>query len=207
MSLFLSSTHLSKIFLANVEYSQDESRIIAYFRGPEITRKQMSQTVFKLSDGKIWKVDSKWWEILTLSMREEFTFTTIELIKKKRNQMVPNLPILIDLIGHGVGGANQNYLMVVYTFGSPRVGDSQFGRTVNEAFSVIRITNSNDFAPHYPKISTTGERYLHAGQEYWLPAQDCNCPIDKYIMYECPGFFPQDENRYGENLVGMRIKT
>jgi hypothetical protein len=53
----------------------------------------------------------------------------------------------------------------MYTFGSPRVGNSFFSFLVNQIIpSYIRVVHCNDVVPHVP-IKVLG--YKHAGVEVW----------------------------------------
>lgn len=79
------------------------------------------------------------------------------------------------VIGHSLGGAiahfaaielaNQGYEVDLITFGSPRVGDGDFGKIVqNSTKTVYRVTHNRDPVVHVP-IELQG--FVHAGVEVW----------------------------------------
>ncbi|KAG9284949.1 hypothetical protein G9A89_009759 [Geosiphon pyriformis] len=172
------------------------------------------------------KIDSYWWRSWPDNCFKLFD-GRIKRALRILGETNPNKPINIILTGHGIGGFyaeiygllltadpkyNRNVFLTIITFGSPRPGNSQLAAEVQKRLKiglrVYRITHANDFLPHFPKKSINGESYMHAGTEYWIPGRDCNCEdpdadrilLEGYdIIYECPGFSPQDKQKYGEN--------
>ncbi|KAG9292477.1 hypothetical protein G9A89_001550 [Geosiphon pyriformis] len=202
--------------------SKDNFEII----GPPISREKMMKTRFQLSRIGIfklkhatWEVDSYWWKFLTSEICENFFSKIDGLIKSKRTSLQL---IDINLTGHGVGGVytqilglllndhlattlyDKNYRIRIYSFGSPRVGNFQFAQNVNRRYSnlgVYRLTYYDDFAPHFPRVSILGTKYVHAETEFWINPTDCDCLFaEGYEIYKCPGFFSKDQDKYGENL-------
>ncbi|KAG9305236.1 hypothetical protein G9A89_001498 [Geosiphon pyriformis] len=214
---------LSKQSLGDIEVDPIyHASLIGYFRGPAITLNEMKKENFQFATvgTERWLVDYQWSKFLTKTVLEKFTSKTIKLMEKQRSEIDSNSKIFINLIGHGVGGvyaqilalwlskripesfSKENYVIYVYTFGSPRAGNFEFAQNINFFFRTFRFTYSNDFAPHFPKITNAGEKYVHSGVEYWIKQEDCECPNDdEYIFYECPGPFSEALIDYGESLV------
>ncbi|MFC5649348.1 lipase family protein [Paenibacillus solisilvae] len=88
------------------------------------------------------------------------------------------------ITGHSLGGAlatlaamdiasnRQHDQVVLYTFGSPRVGDPKFVRTFNQRVPIsIRVQNEYDIVPHLPPLMYKSPRtdktyyYLHVKEE------------------------------------------
>ncbi|KAG9286617.1 hypothetical protein G9A89_005385 [Geosiphon pyriformis] len=107
-------------------------------------------------------------------------------------------------IGHGIGGAALNFLdmnqtdgykynATIFTFGQPRIGNSQFANYVHQKLNgrVYRVTNYNDWVPKFPKF-TSKHPYLHHTREYWFGQLDCDCILSSTItyldkpLYRCP---------------------
>ncbi|KAG9305709.1 hypothetical protein G9A89_005107 [Geosiphon pyriformis] len=206
--------------------------IIGYFRGPEIRRNLLDKANFELSklmlNKKRLHVDSRWRESLTPHVSEKFAFKTMRHIGEIIRKQGFKKKIYINLTGHGVGGVyaqifglllidhlnmllmKPNYQINVYTYGAPRAGNSQFAITMNLRKDIVihRITHSNDFAPHFPKSSTTGINYVHTEREFWIIPKNCDCQHEENKefsedVYECPGFFERDQDWYGESSVGF----
>jgi Lipase (class 3) len=104
-------------------------------------------------------------------------------------QLTPtNLPVVVT--GHSKGGALATLAAVrlkseniatpagIYTFGSPRVGDTPFAKAFDAAFSQWRFENDDDLVPHLPPAAqwldflgqvdprlsgVTAYAYLHVG--------------------------------------------
>ncbi|KAG9301911.1 hypothetical protein G9A89_004591 [Geosiphon pyriformis] len=187
---------------------------------PEIGREQMKELsevdTKRLTKG-VWEVNSKWGNFLRLTIRKVFFQQILQLMRQKKPETLNH----INLIGHGVGGVyaqilsillddhlsnimpGSTYHISIFTFGSPRVGNSQFAMTINLSNKIthFRFTHSNDFAPHFP--ATTGRNYLHSEGEHWIVPKNCDCPSDEdYTLYNCPGYSRDDLDYYGENSVG-----
>ncbi|KAG9299865.1 hypothetical protein G9A89_002872 [Geosiphon pyriformis] len=100
----------------------------------------------------------------------------------------------------------------VITFGQPRIGNSKNAEMIykrKNRVKIYRVTNGNDYVSQFPKISNDGIQYWHTETEYWIPGiEDCDCSSitgekDKnglYKVYECPGFFPNAQKKFGENM-------
>ena len=77
----------------------------------------------------------------------------------------------VTFTGHSLGGAlatiasaRHERTRAVYTFGSPRVGDSAFGESLRAP--VYRVVNNTDLVPHLPPPIG----YSHVGELYHLDA-------------------------------------
>ncbi|KAG9293388.1 hypothetical protein G9A89_003825 [Geosiphon pyriformis] len=172
------------------------------------------------------RFDSNWWRSLPDDCLKLFD-GRIQRALMILTDIEANKSIRIVLSGHGIGGFyaeiyglllishpryNENISTTIITFGSPRPGNSQLAAQYQQrlriGLRVYRITHSNDYFPHFPKISTDGKLYMHPGTEYWIPDSNCNCQDpdaskllrEGYdIIYECPEFSLQDKKKYGEN--------
>jgi len=78
----------------------------------------------------------------------------------------------IVLTGHSSGAAMsmffaydiyKDYVVVVYTFGKPRIGNAKFAESTS-AINHFRITHADDIVPHIPE-ELLG--YRHTGVEVW----------------------------------------
>lgn len=83
----------------------------------------------------------------------------------------------IVITGHSLGGAvatlaaadlrNMDYELDLYTYGSPRVGNSIFAYFVSgQAGITARVTHVNDPVPKLPPMTLT--LFRHTTPEYWL---------------------------------------
>jgi hypothetical protein len=64
-------------------------------------------------------------------------------------------------------------VMPVYTFGSPRVGDSTFAGKYLP--TLYRVVNDLDPVPHVPHHALGKGEFVHAGQQFWLDASAKVC--------------------------------
>jgi triacylglycerol lipase len=98
------------------------------------------------------------------------------------DKLPANKPLFIT--GHSLGGAlatlaaldiasnRQHDQVLIYTFGSPRVGDPKFVRTFNQRIPIsVRVQNEYDIVPHLPPLVYKSPRtdktyyYLHVKEE------------------------------------------
>ncbi|KAG9284962.1 hypothetical protein G9A89_009772 [Geosiphon pyriformis] len=203
--------------------------------GSEMTKSQIKNTKFTLGNSfraginnMEFRIDSYWWKSWPDRSFRQFDGRIKDFIKELRSGGNVYDPINIIITGHGIGGfyaeiygiliknipaINEKVYINVITFGAPRPGDHQFAALAQKGFKynlkVYRITHSNDYFPHFPKISTDGKPYMHPGTEYWIPDdKNCNCKdpdADSIlragydIVYECQGYSLKDKEKYGEH--------
>ena len=91
------------------------------------------------------------------------------------------------LTGHSLGAATttlmafdvmNEYDVMLYTFGSPRVGNKYFVESFENQINMFRITHYCDIVPH---VSPEFLDYLHLPQEIWYNEENNNyymCKID-----------------------------
>ncbi|KAG9288658.1 hypothetical protein G9A89_006759 [Geosiphon pyriformis] len=104
----------------------------------------------------------------------------------------------ITLIGHGIAGVYATFTALelqyiprfthefevkVYTFGSPRIGNSFFAQHVkNKLGTIYRVTHTDDYVSQFPeKKGRAG--YVHYETEFWI-SFSCDCP-EIYQVFEC----------------------
>ena len=101
--------------------------------------------------------------------------------------------------GHSLGGALTSFAaahvkrhlnppnkFLVYTFGSPRMGNQAFAdylMTLFPADSYYRVVHSQDIVPHCP-LQSMG--FSHAGEEVWYPEPDSDISR-RQICSNAPG--------------------
>ncbi|KAG9297483.1 hypothetical protein G9A89_020885 [Geosiphon pyriformis] len=211
---------------------EENMEILGYFRGPEFNKKQWDRRKSEFRKpiliAKDWLVDANWAKVFA-SVKGPFARVSEKIVEYSKK--IKDDKIKINLTGHGIGGVYALYIgiflhflqedfykkipgrhlyITVVTFGQPRAGNDKFAKLINSLrtkINVYRVTNRNDFVPHYPKTSSNGRRYWHYEREYWISDDDCNCatkpnPIDpkSFALYECPGYFSKDSNAFGENM-------
>jgi len=124
------------------------------FRGTEVNsfRDILADLNFRFyRDDKGSKIDS--------GFRSAFSFIEQEVIQETRNLQ----DYALYITGHSLGGAlalmaayslssnltdKKDILAACYTFGSPRVGDSEFGDKIK--MPIYRIVNADDIVPRVP---------------------------------------------------------
>ena len=76
-------------------------------------------------------------------------------------------------------------MVIQYTFGSPRVGNSKFAAFLSaQSDKSYRITSHNDLIPRLPPVLLD---YVHTSPEYWIsghvvPDADVSSPEDVYVV-------------------------
>ncbi len=108
--------------------------------------------------------------------------------------------------GHSLGAALATMLAslrpprAVYTFGSPRVGDAAFGRTLQE-LPIYRIANSRDVVINVP-IPRIPFDYRHVGELHLFPRNGDPFPCPEMDEEAAAADDPGDENGNGHNGNG-----
>ncbi|KAL2023885.1 hypothetical protein VTK56DRAFT_662 [Thermocarpiscus australiensis] len=108
----------------------------------------------------------------------------------------------IILTGHSLGGAvatlaaayirEAGYAADLYTYGSPRVGNTAFARFVTEqAGGEYRLTHADDPVPRLPPIFVN---YRHVSPEYWFEDKNGDGAIALDEITVCPGYSNTDCN-------------
>ncbi|KAG9299135.1 hypothetical protein G9A89_020448 [Geosiphon pyriformis] len=107
---------------------------------------------------------------------------------------------------------NRKFEMQVITFGQPRLGNNKFVEMIHKEknqVKIYRVTNGNDYVSQFPKKTKDNKQYWHIDTEYWIPGiEDCDCGSmagqknenGLYRVYQCPGYFPNGQKQFGENL-------
>jgi hypothetical protein len=110
-----------------------------------------------------------------LNVRVEL-FKILEDIIKKDQRNKNNLKYIF-LTGHSLGGAlatmasleirskiSHKYQVIVYTFGSPRIGNHSLSDLMLSVVpNIFRVVTQGDMIPQYPKLYILGNTYKHTG--------------------------------------------
>ncbi|KAG9288808.1 hypothetical protein G9A89_001132 [Geosiphon pyriformis] len=178
----------------------DDREIIAYFRGPILSKNQWQNRAVSLASLDWDKltlentlVDSIWLQHVQ-KMIPFFMNKLKRVIKKFKDERFS-----IVFVGHGIGGAyavlvalhiyyiiihqkipeippSNIFSLAIVTFGTPRIGNVQFAKLVNKIYmkkNVFRVTHSNDWIT---RAAMPKGLFLHHEPEYWLGKSDCDCP-------------------------------
>jgi len=161
----------------------DDNNIYIVYRGTEPNILKNWEEDFKVKEIPIdyiqgAKVHSGFWETYS-SVRAQSLKAANDLLKVK-----PNAPVVVT--GHSLGGAlatlfagdfAQTYNnIVLWTFGSPRVGDTTFANAIinnNNIKEKWRVVHNRDIVPHVPpqefsmKIFKIDLQYHHVATEVW----------------------------------------
>ncbi|KAG9303560.1 hypothetical protein G9A89_018456 [Geosiphon pyriformis] len=126
----------------------------------------------------------------------------------------------LAIVGHSLGGAiavlealdlkqrisslisNQNYF--VYTYGQPRIGNTEFANYVDSKILMSRIIHTVDLVPHIPPRLFG---YQHSSGEIWIQsdANDMNCCVlkcDGQENKECSNSIPFFEQTFQSHHDG-----
>ncbi|PHH71139.1 hypothetical protein CDD82_6719 [Ophiocordyceps australis] len=97
--------------------------------------------------------------------------------------------------GHSLGGAvatlaaahlyhDAHISSIVFTYGSPRVGNAAFAAYAQRAARNWRVTHANDIVPRLPLLEWG---FRHVETEYWLPGDGFGRPYAPPEMRRCEG--------------------
>ncbi|KAG9284972.1 hypothetical protein G9A89_009782 [Geosiphon pyriformis] len=148
-------------------------------------------------------------------LMEEYLTINKELIQRVTKILAQNPKIeKIRLTGHFLGGAgiqlkrlNGKGLLTsgvirpleiqVFSYGSPRIGNWEFGQSLDQLFtlygpqgkmyrSYYRVTYDDDTVSQMPrKKGYLG--YMHNSMELWISPFDCDCTGDNETVFLCSG--------------------
>jgi triacylglycerol lipase len=119
------------------------------------------------------------------------------------------------IVGHSLGGAlatlasvrlkDAGYATTVFTFGSPRVGNSVFSAAYK--CDHFRFVNRADIVPHLPPFKVIGEQYLHVNTLKWI---DFNGRLalenEHYLLEAIESRDMVIEDHYIENYIAAIAK-
>ncbi|KAG9290441.1 hypothetical protein G9A89_007172 [Geosiphon pyriformis] len=155
-----------------------------------ITWKQRSNVLVDYAFGDGAKVDGKLYDIW-LSVRKNIWAKFAE--QKIDLQRLKNLNSKFVFIGFGEAGVFSVFAAltigklgkhkpVVFTFGSPKMGDKKFAQYVYSNSIVHRVTYAGDYLPAFP----LDDQYRHLTTEYWIPEQEesCECLSEEKSIQE-----------------------
>ncbi len=110
--------------------------------------------------------------------------------------------------GHSLGGAIATLAFALrgrgceaYTFGSPRVGNGTFIRTLT---GLNRLVNHDDIAPKYPLPWLSG--YRHGGQ-FWRLEEDGVIKKAKWSFWNDQVFIPGTGKGFVAGILKHRVST
>ncbi|KAG9285300.1 hypothetical protein G9A89_001434 [Geosiphon pyriformis] len=212
--------------IADVVKDHETQNFIIFLRGPEYSKEEWDTRRYKMySLDERAKIEGGWVPITESVMNRLYNKI---ITMKEPNQKSLNLVF----IGHGVGGVyavqmamlflskiigHENLQfreleiqLIVVTFGQPRFANIAYTKFINivPKLKIYRVTHANDHVPHKPKVSTSGEKYIHHETEYWILDKNCDC-IDngsEFELYKCPGYKKNNPEKFGENL-GCNLST
>lgn len=114
------------------------------------------------------------------------------------------------ITGHSLGGAlalmaayklSSDSVAACYTFGSPRVGNSEFKSKIK--VPIYRVVNANDIVPRLPfLILTLKKSYIHQGDMRYLTPD-----INKIDLIANPNFFESRYRFYCFLNIGLGIRN
>ncbi|KAG9294514.1 hypothetical protein G9A89_008625 [Geosiphon pyriformis] len=193
--------------------------LIAYFRGQEMSVEQWKNrktdlVPYKNVPGAL--VDSIW-ASNSLTIEEKLESKILKVVKDYEGEGGT-----VYLTGHGIGGAYAvlvalrlleayeeakdrpsaqiNVKFAAISFGQPRLGNKRFVEYLNQKLTVYRVTNMDDYFPHFPNSneSELSEPMVHHDTEYWI-SDDCDCTNegsnnDELQLYVCSQVKNGEEN-------------
>ncbi|KAG9297519.1 hypothetical protein G9A89_001459 [Geosiphon pyriformis] len=197
---------------ADVVDSIESETLVAFFKGPHLTKPQwqtrknelITFSIARMKINELVKVDLEWFKDVLRMMRP--------LLFKIRTLLKLNGFKKILFCGHGVGGAyaaiaglsfaimnlldlNLSLDISIGTLGQPRVGNIMFARMMNDFVKVIRITHYNDYFPHFPPIENESTIMQHHEREIWIEI-DCICPQNtEGVVWDCGQLEENQEQR------------
>ena len=154
-----------------IGYSSKLNRVVALFRGPVFSKLQtllLGADIAKVSYPNCPRCQVHQGFFRAYKSLQAQFLSNMQFVA----QLHPNAPVVVT--GHSSGAAmavfaaldleRNNFPLSLYTFGSPRVGNSQFARYANSKISNQhwRVTYKNDPVAQLP-LGSMG--YLHAGTE------------------------------------------
>lgn len=158
-------THGERVLLG---YNMDIDAIFVAFRGSSNIRNWIDDIQFH----KIYPYNDQ-----TIAVEKGFykayqnvkpdIFDTLDMITQKYSTKK------LLLTGHSLGAALATLMAfdviemhdsLLYTYGSPRVGNDNFVQSFNSSFPIYRVTHYYDIVPHLPQ-EILG--FLHTPQEIW----------------------------------------
>lgn len=169
---------------------ESKNRIIIVFRGTEDLFDIISDFDFRQVTYPFVKEAGKTHSGITSIYRKYIRSHLVSILQglSKRKKLY--------ITGHSLGGALATLAALdiavntkfntptVISFGSPRVGNSDFVLAFNQHISrSIRVVNINDFIPKFPPSNFFGIRYRHVKLEYPINFQNFSLFKNHEIIY------------------------